>query len=70
MYPDIDVFYNGKVLAITGGTGFLGQAVVEKVLRCCPDVKEIALFIRNKKGLNPQERLHKLWNQPVSMMVF
>lgn len=31
-------FYRGKTIFITGGTGFLGIALIEKILRTCPDV--------------------------------
>lgn len=63
-YPDLHQFYSDKVLAITGGTGFLGQGLIEKLLRCCPDIKQILLFIRTKKGVKAEERLIKLWNEP------
>lgn len=50
-------------MAMTGGTGFVGQALIEKLLRCCPDIKQILIFIRQKKGVEPKERLEALWNQ-------
>lgn len=31
-------FYKNTNLFITGGTGFLGIALIEKLLRCCPEV--------------------------------
>ena len=52
----------GKTLFITGATGFLGQPLVEKILRVAPDIKQLCLLIRPKKQLNgqvmsPDERL-------------
>ena len=39
----------GKRLAITGTTGFLGTALVERLLRCVPDV-ELVLLVRPAAG--------------------
>ena len=52
----------GKTLFMTGATGFLGQPLVEKILRGAPDVKQLYLLIRPKKQLggqimSPDERL-------------
>ena len=64
--PSFDAFYAGKSVAITGGTGCVGQGVVEKLLRCCPDVKRIYLFIRSKRSCTAEERFNKLLEFPVS----
>lgn len=50
-------FYKNKNIFITGGTGFVGIALVEKILRSCPDVGKIYLLMRPKKGKAIQERL-------------
>ena len=54
----------GKTLFITGATGFLGQPLVEKILRIVPSVGRLYLLIRPKKQLggqtmSPDERLHQ-----------
>ena len=66
-YLGIQQFYAGKTYAMTGGTGFLGQALIEKMLRSCPNIEHILIFIREKKGVCPDDRLHKLWKEPVSL---
>ncbi|XP_063923664.1 fatty acyl-CoA reductase 1-like [Zophobas morio] len=55
-----EVFRNRTVF-ITGGTGFLGKLLIEKLLRCC-DVKKIYLLVRAKKGKMPQERLSDIFS--------
>ncbi|MCY4403786.1 MAG: AMP-binding protein [Candidatus Poribacteria bacterium] len=57
-------FFHGKVLLITGGTAFLGQPMVAKILTSLPDVKKIYLLIRsrvesNGKVTSAQERFEK-----------
>lgn len=60
MYPKMATFYSGKTVALTGGTGFLGQGIIEKLLRCCPEIKKIIIFIREKRNKTPEERLQDL----------
>lgn len=55
-------FFRRKVLLITGGTAFLGQPMVAKILTSLPDVEKIYLLIRgrtasNGKHTSAQERL-------------
>ena len=55
-------FFRGKVLLITGGTAFLGQPMLAKILTALPDVEKIYLLIRSRtdttgKRVSAQERL-------------
>ncbi|XP_024886088.1 fatty acyl-CoA reductase 1-like isoform X2 [Temnothorax curvispinosus] len=61
----IPAFYAGQSVFLTGATGFLGKVFIEKVLRSCPDVREIFLLMRPKKGLNINERLEQMLNLPL-----
>ncbi|XP_018060142.1 PREDICTED: fatty acyl-CoA reductase 1-like [Atta colombica] len=61
----IPAFYAGQSIFLTGATGFLGKMLIEKILRSCPDVREIFLLIRSKKELTMNERLEKLLNLPL-----
>lgn len=65
MPSEIQSFYSNTTIFITGGTGFLGKIVLEKLLRSCSDLKKIYLLIRIKKGIKPEERLDTLFDLPV-----
>jgi thioester reductase-like protein len=58
----ISDFYKNKNLFITGATGFIGKALIEKLLRSCYDLNKIYLLVRSKKGHSPKERLDELVN--------
>ncbi|TGZ53773.1 Fatty acyl-CoA reductase, partial [Temnothorax longispinosus] len=61
----VKYFYSDRSIFITGATGFVGKILVEKLLRSCPDIKNIYLLMRPKKGHNVQERLQELLNGPL-----
>lgn len=42
MASNVAEFYKNKNIFITGGTGFVGIALVEKILRSCPDVGKVS----------------------------
>jgi fatty acyl-CoA reductase len=56
----------GRAVFITGGTGFMGKVLLEKILRTCSDVDTVYLLIRNKKGKEPRQRLEEIFASPVS----
>nr|XP_022902012.1 putative fatty acyl-CoA reductase CG5065 [Onthophagus taurus]XP_022902013.1 putative fatty acyl-CoA reductase CG5065 [Onthophagus taurus] len=64
-YPDrIAETFENKTVFITGGTGFLGKVLVEKILRCF-NVKKLFLLIREKKGKDPASRLKEVFDNPL-----
>lgn len=65
----IPEFYANRSIFITGGTGFMGKVLIEKLLRSCPDVREIFVMLRPKKHLDVHDRLKDLLNFPVSKCV-
>ncbi|XP_004925992.1 putative fatty acyl-CoA reductase CG5065 [Bombyx mori] len=61
--PDrIAASFSNMTVLITGGTGFMGKVLVEKLLRKCDDVKKIILLVRPKKSKNPKQRLEEMFN--------
>lgn len=61
----VQQFYAGKTVLVTGATGFLGNYLIEKLLRSCADIKKIYLLIRAKKEKSPEERLKDFLNNSV-----
>lgn len=64
-YIPISQFYTDRSVFITGGTGFMGKVLVEKLLRSCTGIKNIYLLIRPKRGQEVAARLNDLLNAPV-----
>ena len=51
--------YAGKVVFLTGATGFLGKVVLEKLLYACPRIEKIYILVRGKKDLDCEARAIK-----------
>jgi HAD superfamily hydrolase (TIGR01490 family) len=51
--------YSGKTILLTGGTGFLGAALVEKILRSLPELGRLYLLVRPSRGKSAPERFQK-----------
>lgn len=64
-YQTVQGFYKNKNIFLTGGSGFVGVTYIEKVLRSMPDVGNIYVLLRPRKGQGIQERLDTLKNNSV-----
>ncbi|XP_024936807.1 putative fatty acyl-CoA reductase CG5065 isoform X2 [Cephus cinctus] len=62
---EIQQFYKGANIFITGGTGFLGKILIEKLLRSCPGIGNIYVLVRFKRGKRMEERMDKLLSDNV-----
>ncbi|TMW40825.1 hypothetical protein DOY81_014096 [Sarcophaga bullata] len=52
-------FFENREIFITGGSGVVGKALIEKLLRSC-NVKKIYVLLRAKKNVPIEERLEKI----------
>jgi len=50
-------FYDGAEVFITGGTGYIGKVLIEKLLRTCCNVKKIYVLVRGDKTQVEQKML-------------
>ncbi|XP_013105200.2 putative fatty acyl-CoA reductase CG5065 [Stomoxys calcitrans] len=58
-------FYKDQDIFITGGSGFIGKVLLEKIVRSLPNVGKIYVLLRNKKNKNAQERLNEILAIPL-----
>jgi fatty acyl-CoA reductase len=66
-YPDrIAQTFANKTVLLTGGTGFVGKVLLEKLLRSCPAVGKVYVLVRSKKEKEPHLRLKEVFKDPVS----
>jgi fatty acyl-CoA reductase len=61
-------FYENQTVFITGGTGFVGKVLIEKLLRSTK-VATIYVLIRAKKGKKPSARLDEIFNCTVNILI-
>ncbi|KAG5875121.1 hypothetical protein JTB14_002239 [Gonioctena quinquepunctata] len=62
---NIPEFFKGKNIFVTGGSGYIGKVLIEKLLRSCPDLENIYVLIRPKRNKSIQERIESLTNVPL-----
>ncbi|CAO1331806.1 unnamed protein product [Diamesa hyperborea] len=56
----VQEFYRDKCILLTGGSGFIGKLLLEKLLRI--KVKEVILLLRPKRGKTSDERLAEIFS--------
>ncbi|XP_049840512.1 fatty acyl-CoA reductase 1-like [Schistocerca gregaria] len=64
--PGVAEFFAGRCVLVTGATGFVGKVLVERLVRCCPDIAAVYLLLRPRRGLAAHERLQQLTQGQVS----
>lgn len=67
----IPAYYADKTVLVTGATGFLGKALVEKILRSLPQLRRLYVLIRPKerqnRTLSADERF---WTEVLKSSIF
>ncbi|CAF0792848.1 unnamed protein product [Didymodactylos carnosus] len=58
-------FFHKKSVFVTGATGFIGKQLVEKLIRSCPDIEQIFILVRPKRGQGVVERVKQLCAGPL-----
>ncbi|KAF6209175.1 hypothetical protein GE061_014920 [Apolygus lucorum] len=58
-------FFKDANIFVTGGAGFIGSLLIEKIARSCPDFGKIYLLLRPKRGLTPNERLDNIFEDEI-----
>ncbi|XP_017783692.1 PREDICTED: putative fatty acyl-CoA reductase CG5065 [Nicrophorus vespilloides] len=62
---NIGEFYRDAKIFMTGGTGFVGKVLLEKLLRSCDLIDSIYLLVRSKRGMAIDQRLKELFKSPL-----
>ncbi|XP_049886283.1 putative fatty acyl-CoA reductase CG5065 [Pectinophora gossypiella] len=58
-------FYKGRSVLVTGGTGFMGKVLIEKLLYSIPDIGNIYILMRPKRGKSVSQRLEDMQRLPL-----
>lgn len=66
---EVGEYFANKNIFITGGTGFLGTVLIESLLDSHPDIGNIYVLVRGKKRFDPNERINRLLQKPVSIYI-
>ncbi|XP_014210111.1 fatty acyl-CoA reductase 1-like [Copidosoma floridanum] len=56
---EIQKFFSGKSVLLTGATGFMGKVFVEKIIRVCPGLKALYIVVRQKGTDTLEEKMEK-----------
>ncbi|KAH8383343.1 hypothetical protein KR009_008052 [Drosophila setifemur] len=64
MDTDIQKCLHGKTIFVTGGTGFVGKVLIEKLLRST-QVNRIYMLVRPKRGVAIRERVSAVFRDPL-----
>lgn len=62
---EIKEFYAGCDVFITGGTGFMGKVLIEKLIRSCPGINRIYVLMRKRKDKDITTRVQDMMALPV-----
>ncbi|XP_049861196.1 putative fatty acyl-CoA reductase CG5065 isoform X1 [Schistocerca gregaria] len=58
-------WFRGRSLLVTGGSGFIGKVLLEKLLRSLPQLGTVYVLLRGKRGDSPAARLENIKRLPL-----
>ncbi|KAJ8867416.1 hypothetical protein PR048_031217 [Dryococelus australis] len=62
---EVQQFFSGRCVLLTGATGFCGKVLLEKLLRSCPNLDKVYIVVRPRRGQDIYDRVANLLNQPL-----
>ncbi|XP_059056959.1 putative fatty acyl-CoA reductase CG5065 [Achroia grisella] len=65
MTSEVNEWYRGRKVLITGASGLMGKVLIEKLLYSVPDIGCIYGLIRSKRGKSPESRIEDMWKLPL-----
>lgn len=66
----VQQFYSGQTVFVTGGSGFMGKVLIEKLLFACPELLAVHVLMRPKRGKAVETRLDDMFKLPVSKNIY
>ncbi|XP_047542390.1 putative fatty acyl-CoA reductase CG5065 [Vanessa atalanta] len=60
----VQKFYDDAVVFVTGGLGFIGKQLIEKLMRSA-NIRKMYMLVRPKKGKSVVERVNHVLKNPV-----
>lgn len=69
MTSEVNEWYRGRKVLITGSSGFMGKVLIEKLLYSVPDIGCVYALARSKRGKSPESRIEDMWKLPVSSFI-
>lgn len=68
MASEVNEWYRGRKVLVTGASGLMGKVLIEKLLYSVSDIGCVYALVRSKRGKTPESRIEDMWKLPVCML--
>ncbi|KAJ0180625.1 hypothetical protein K1T71_004029 [Dendrolimus kikuchii] len=65
MTSEVNEWYRGRKILVTGASGLMGKVLIEKLLYSLPDVGCVYALVRSKRSKTPESRIEDMWKLPL-----
>ncbi|CAF4937437.1 unnamed protein product [Pieris macdunnoughi] len=65
MRSEVNEWYKGRNVLVTGASGLMGKVLIEKLLYSIPDIGCVYALVRGKRGKSPETRIEEMWKLPL-----
>ncbi|XP_013146446.1 PREDICTED: putative fatty acyl-CoA reductase CG8306 [Papilio polytes] len=65
MNSEVNEWYRGRHVLVTGASGLMGKVLIEKMLYSVPDIGCVYALVRSKRGKTPESRIEDMWKLPL-----